>query len=87
MLGHRLDAVDAGAEIDAIQVELEDLVLGELRFEEQRDAGLLDLAAVGPDVRQEQRSRELLRQRAAAFEASPGLESRTMADHPIIVPG
>ena len=41
MLRHRLDAVDAGAEVDAIEVELEDLLLGELRLDQQRDARLL----------------------------------------------
>ena len=41
MLRHRLDAVDAGAEIDAIQIELENLLLGELRLDQQRDAGFL----------------------------------------------
>ena len=33
MLRHRLDAVDAGAEIDAIEIELENLLLGELGFD------------------------------------------------------
>ena len=33
VLRHRLDAVDAGAEVDAVQVELEDLRLGELRLD------------------------------------------------------
>ena len=68
MLRHRLDAVDARAQIDAVQIELEDLLLGQLRFDQQRDAAFLDLAAEGPDVGEEQRARELLRQRAAAFD-------------------
>src|SRR5476651_1979066 len=70
MLRHRLDAIDAGAEVHAVQIELEDLLLGELRLDQQRDAALLDLAAEALDVRQEDRARELLRQRAAAFQAA-----------------
>ena len=68
-LRHRLDAVDAGAQIHAVQVELEDLRLRQLRLEQQRDDRFLGLAADGPRVREEQRARELLRQRAAALDA------------------
>ena len=67
VLRHRLDAVHARAQIDAIQIELENLPLGELRLDEERDAAFLDLAAERLDVREEERARELLRQRAAAF--------------------
>ena len=69
-LRHRLDAVDAGAEVDAIQVQLEDLLLRQLRVDHQREHRFVHLAAVGLLVRQEQRARELLRQRAAALERS-----------------
>ena len=65
---HRLDAVDAGAEIDAIEIELEDLRLRQLRVDHQREHRLASLASVGPLVREEQRPRELLRQRAAALD-------------------
>ena len=65
---HRLDAVDAGAQVDAVQVQLEDLVLRQLRLEHHGQHRLLELAAVGLAVREEQRARELLGQRAAAFE-------------------
>ena len=80
MLRHRLDAVHAGAQIDAVQIQLEDLVLRELRLDQQRDARFLDLAAVGAHVRQKQRARELLRERAAALEPPrPGARRCTTA--------
>ena len=44
-LRRRLDAVGAGAEIDAVEVELEDLVLGVFMLEPQRQNRLLDLCA------------------------------------------
>ena len=62
---HRLDAVDAGAEIDAIQVQLEDLRLGQLRIDHQGEDGLAGLPPVRLLVREEQRPRQLLGQRAA----------------------
>ena len=67
MVGHRLDAVDAGAQVDAIEIQLEDLVLGQLELDQQRDDRFLGLPGDGPDVRQKQRPRQLLRQGAAAF--------------------
>ena len=69
---HRLDAVDAGAEVDAIQVQLENLLFREIGIDHQRERGLADLPAVRLLVRQEQRPRELLRQGAAAFDAARG---------------
>ena len=45
ILRHRLDAVDAGAQIDAIQVQLEDLLLRELLLEQQREDRLRALRA------------------------------------------
>ena len=42
-----LDAVGAGAEIDPVQVELEDLLLGELGLQPDRQDQLLGLAPVG----------------------------------------
>ena len=65
---HRLDAVDAGAQIDPIEIQLEDLRLRELRVDHDREHGLARLAPVGPLVRQEQRPRQLLRQRAPALD-------------------
>ncbi len=67
---HRLDAVHAAAQVHAVQIELEDLLLRELLFEEQRKNGFLGLAHRRPLVRQEQRARQLLRERAAAFQAA-----------------
>ena len=74
---HRLDAVDAGAQVDPVQVQLEDLVLRELRVDVEREHRLADLAAVGFLVRQEERARELLRQRAGPLRR-PG---REVPDH------
>ena len=42
-----LDAVAAVAEVDVVEVELEDLVLGELLLEAPREERLADLAAEG----------------------------------------
>src|SRR5437762_620156 len=70
MLGHCLDAIHARAQIDAVQIELEDLFLAELGLDQDREARLLELAAVRLHVREKQRSRELLGQRAAAFRAT-----------------
>jgi hypothetical protein len=64
VLRHRLDAVDARAQKHAIQIQLQDLPLRQLLFEQQGDDRLLRLAADGPPVRQEQGARQLLRQRA-----------------------
>src|SRR6516225_8453079 len=69
MLRHRLDAVHAAAQVDPIQVELEDLPFRELRLDEERNAAFLDLPAERLDVREEERARELLRERASAFHA------------------
>jgi hypothetical protein len=74
MLRHRLHTVDTGAEIDAIQIELEDLRLRELRLDQQSDARFPQLAAVALDVGQEERPRQLLRQRAGPFGAAPLLD-------------
>ena len=70
MLRHGLDAVHARAQIHAVQVELQDLLLRQLRFDEEREPRFLQLAAVAPDVREKERPRELLCERAAAFHAA-----------------
>jgi hypothetical protein len=67
MIGHGLDAVDPGAEIDAIEIELEDLILGQLDLEQQRDDGFFRFARQGAGVREEECACQLLRQGAAAF--------------------
>ena len=84
---HRLHPVDAGAEVDAVEVELEDLLLGELGFDQHRQHGLAALAQVAPPVRQEQRARQLLGDRAAALDrprraciANDGASDRNRVD-------
>ena len=66
---HRLDAVDAAAQIDSIEIQLEDLRLGQLLLEQHREHGFLSLARRGALVREEQRARELLGQRAPTLQA------------------
>ena len=68
----RGDAVGAGAEIDLVQVEVEDLVLRELPLEAKREDDLLHLALVAPLRGQQQRLHDLLRDRAAALHDLPG---------------
>ena len=55
-----VDAVGAAAEIDAVEIELEDLVLGEFALERERQDRFLDLAAEAAVVGQEDVARELL---------------------------
>ena len=59
--GSRLDAVGAGAEIDAVQVEREDLVLVELGLQPDREGQLLQLA--GERALRRQKSPSLPRSR------------------------
>ena len=44
-LRRRFDAIVAAAQIGAVEIELEDFVLGEPRLDPQREEGLMDLAA------------------------------------------
>jgi len=60
----------AGAEVDAVQVELENLFLGELCLDEEGEARFLHFPAVTFDVREKERPGQLLRQRAAALDSS-----------------
>ena len=55
-----VDAIGAAAEIDAVEIELEDLVLGELALQRQRQDRFLDLAPEAAVVGQEDVARELL---------------------------
>jgi hypothetical protein len=66
-LCRRLDAVGAGTEIDAVEVELENFVLGVLALQPQRQFHFLQLARHGAFLGQEQVFGELLRQRRAAL--------------------
>ncbi len=63
----RLDAEDAGAEIDAVEIEGEDLVLAVARLEIEREDGFLELAFEGAIGIQKEILRQLLRQRRAAL--------------------
>ncbi len=62
-----LDAVGAGAEIDAVEIELEDLGLGEFPFQPERQQHLLQLAVDRALLRQKQILRQLLGDGGAAL--------------------
>ncbi len=66
-LARGLHAIGAGAEIDAVEIEFEDLVLRVAPLQPQREDRLLDLAAERALLRQEQVLGELLGQRRAAL--------------------
>src|SRR6478609_3001386 len=68
-----LDAERTAAEIGAVEVEFQDLALGEARLEQEGEVGLLDLALNGALGRQEQVLGELLRQGRAALDDLVGL--------------
>ena len=73
VLRHRLDAVDVAAEVNPIEVQLEDLRLREALLDHQREHRLLALARpVAARGREKQRARQLLRQCAAAFFEAAG---------------
>ena len=55
-----VDPVSAAAEIDPVQVQLEDLVLAELALQREGENPLLDLAQEVAVVGQEDVARELL---------------------------
>ena len=64
----RLDAVVAVAEVDGVQVGVENLLLGVALLEPDRDRRFANLAREGAIRRQLLEPRELLRQGAAAFD-------------------
>ncbi len=68
-----VDAERAAAHIGAVQIELEDLVLGQPRLQPDRQKRLLHLALDGALVTQEQVLRQLLRDRGAALAHAAGL--------------
>ena len=82
------DAIGAGTEIDPVDVDLEDLALGEPGFEPERDDRLLDLPPDRPLRREEQVLGELLGQRAAALADLPGADigDRRAEDAPDVDP-
>ncbi len=73
----RRDAVQVaarhdGAEEDLVEIEFEDLVLGEGRFHAQRDQRLADLARVGLLAREQKVLGHLLRDRRGALRSAAG---------------
>jgi hypothetical protein len=70
----RLDPVVALAEIDGVQVLLEDLSLRLALLEPRGDEDLANLALVGPYRRQLRRARELLGDGAAALDDASGTQ-------------
>ncbi len=67
-----IDAIGAGAEIDAVEIDLEQLLLGEFVLEPECELHLLDLAPEGPLGREEEILGELLRDGAAALDDMAG---------------
>ena len=63
----RLHAIGARTEIDAVEIEFEDLILGIFALQPQRQDRLLEFARQRALLRQEQVFGELLRQRRAAL--------------------
>src|SRR4029453_4040881 len=55
-----IDAIGTTAEIDAVQIELEDLILGEFAFQGEGKDAFLPLSAERPAVGQEDVARQLL---------------------------
>ena len=70
-LRRRLDPIGARTEVDAVEIELEDLILRIPALEPQRQDRLLDLARQRALLGQEQVLRQLLGQRRAALDAAP----------------
>ena len=62
-----VDAIGAAAEINPVEIQLEDLVLGEFALDGQRQHAFLDLAAEGAAVGEEDVARELLSDGRAAL--------------------
>ena len=67
-----IHAVGALAEVDLIEVHLEDLILGVVALDLDREHDLLELARQRALVREEQVARQLLGDRAAALRAAHG---------------
>ncbi len=67
----RLDAPQSVAEVDAVDVQLEDVVLRVLPLDARREHDLLQLAAERAARRQEARAGQLLCQRAGALRGPP----------------
>ncbi len=63
-------SVQTGAEVHPIQVQLENLILGQLRLEHHGERSLLQLPRHRASIRQEQRPRKLLSDRAGALDCA-----------------
>ena len=63
----RLDAIGTAAEVGTVEIELEDLLLGEAGLDPDRQEGLVHLAADGALGAEEQVLRHLLGERGAAL--------------------
>src|SRR4029079_12409911 len=72
----RVDPIGTAAEINAVQIELEDLVLAELPLERHRQDAFLDLAHEIAVVGQEDVAGELLRDRRRRADAMAGRHGR-----------
>ena len=70
-----VDAIGAAAEIDAVEIELEDLVLGEAPFERHRQYGLAQLAGEAAIVVEEDVAGELLGDGRAALRPAAALDA------------
>src|SRR5947209_20386890 len=64
------DSIGAGAEVDAVQIKFEDLILRIFVLEPKRENGFLDFAREGAFLREEQIFGELLRVSRAALHAT-----------------
>ncbi len=71
-LRRRIHPPGAGAEVDPVQIDLEDLLLGEMPFQPQRQQQFLHFPLGRACVGQEQRLRHLLSQRRPALHDPPG---------------
>ncbi|MFK4497445.1 hypothetical protein ABIF86_001736 [Bradyrhizobium japonicum] len=72
-VGCAVDAKSAAAHIGAVEIQLENLVLGQAPFQPDREEGFVDLALDGALVAQEQVLGELLGDRGAALADAAGL--------------
>src|SRR5690606_2859473 len=72
--GCRVDAIGAAAEIDAVEIELQYLLLGEAALQRQRKDRLAELAAEGADVGEEYVAGELLGDRRSALDPAAALD-------------
>src|SRR3546814_11910432 len=70
----RVDAIGPAAEIDAVQIQLQDLLLAELAFHRHGEDDLAELAGEFARVREEDVAGKLLRDGGRALIISPARE-------------